>query len=80
MSGYKCSECGWHGETLESRLVWIENDPIATALRVCPECRTLQSTIEHCCEEPGCTDTHIGGTPYPGGFKWHCGKHPPKLR
>lgn len=46
-------------------------------LHACAECCSV-SDFERLCDEPGCDCTASGGTPWSGGYKFHCRSHPPR--
>jgi hypothetical protein len=76
MSGYICEECGWHGE--KPCVTWIDmGGRPKCAFSCCPNCHGIKSTINKCCDEPGCKEGASCGTPYPGGYKQHCHRHTP---
>jgi hypothetical protein len=76
VSGYLCSECGRHCEVPISVMVKYSDRP-TTPMNICPNCATIKSTIEMCCEEPGCKNMVECGTPFKGGYKHHCHLHGP---
>jgi hypothetical protein len=78
MSGFTCTECGWHGEQPCTTWFQMGGRP-KEAIQCCPECMGVNATIRLCCQEPGCTEEAGCGTPTAdGGYKQHCHKHPPR--
>ena len=78
MSGFKCNQCAWSGEEPERVSLYLVPALEEVRLIVCPECRHVETSLEICCEEPGCTETASMGTPAKSGYKRHCHHHPPK--
>jgi hypothetical protein len=77
VSGYLCIECGWTGPTPCTTWLQMGGRP-RQAINCCPECMGINTTIEPCCDEPGCTEPSSCGTPTAaGGYKRHCHNHPP---
>jgi len=74
----KCQErrCEWVGDKAE---MLTAPDPFneGEILRVCPMCKTLESSVLTACVEPGCNRIATSGTPTPSGYKTTCGDHIP---
>lgn len=73
----RCEECGWKG-TEEEQLYGENPFWPGEFLYGCPKCRDIKSTLVHVCEDPDCWEPATIGTPYHGGYKWHCHRHPPE--
>jgi hypothetical protein len=70
--------CGWHGDQSEAHEFLIIDRRFGPLNIVfCPKCHELNSTLVNVCEEPDCWEPATMGTPYPGGYKQHCHRHPP---
>jgi hypothetical protein len=71
--------CGWRGEL--SQLLRAPNpfDPL-DEVTACPNCKTLEGTTQHACDEPGCWKEVTCGTPTPNGYRSTCGQHNPSRR
>jgi hypothetical protein len=79
MSGFICNECGWHGEEPGRIKLYAIPDMGEFNLVVCPSCRYLESSIQKCCDEPGCTrETSQGFPTADGGYRQTCYEHGPK--
>lgn len=70
-------DCGWRG--LITELLHARNPFDATYdIFCCPQCRDPTEQSVRACDEPDCWGRSDSGTPFPGGYKFHCHKHPPK--
>ena len=80
MSGWNCTECRWHGDTPQRITLYTQDGSSEFALVVCPECRQISSSLEECCDEPGCSKTAGCGWPTKdGGYRRTCHLHMPTV-
>ncbi len=68
-------ECGWDG--LESDLLKADNPFDRGTIHGCPHCRGV-NICHVACDESGCWEPAMCGTPTPGGYRHTCGPHRPK--
>ena len=73
---YKCTNCEDETKTVTVYVNVAGGD--GEEIKVCSKCYGIESTLISLCDEPGCTYPPSAGTPYPGGYKIHCHRHPPK--
>ncbi len=59
MSGFTCTECGWHGEEPARITMYAAGDLQPFNLIVCPECRYIKSSLRQTsdCETNGNNQT-----------------------
>jgi len=75
---FRCQErrCNWVGE--ESEILYFQNPyNESEKIGVCPECRTIETSIWQACDEQGCNRTASCGVPTPEGYRNTCYDHMP---
>lgn len=71
-----CRECGWRG-TFAKLLRAAHPFQQGETTYGCPECREAD-LFSVACDEPGCWEPAIRGTPTPTGYRNTCSGHAPE--
>lgn len=79
MKRWRCTQCDWSGA--DSDVLTAPNPftplDLADTVSGCPECNAVNS-MQSACDEPGCMEYSVCGTPTPSGYRLTCHDHAPK--